>query len=1238
MIDRHSNSPSPSKKPQNENPVFKKPKPGLKSYTAPKEVFEEITLGDHSDHLFDPKGKKQTIENENLNKKRIREPSPARKDPLISNIDTNNSNRDKIERTYKDIMLEQKAKAEQMELLRKQQREEFKKMKTSMKPNQNTNNNNNIMVNENDNESVITNETKLTTSNVPSKNNKLSDWDKIEQSETQKNTNIPTYMGPTPRRSRWDLEATPIITNPVTSTPLNPYLQATPTPSQMNKKWDETPVLSNTNQSNMFGATPTPSMNFNMATPTPQISTKELNSTNTNNTNINLGFDVRAITLENLEMLKYDKELVERNKPLTDEEINMILPDESEGYEIVPVPESYQQFLENYYSQKKNMTLQENQEARYSIPSEDTKIDSASISGLKPEDLQFFNSILTQVDESKLRPEEIRERNIMTLLLKVKNGAPPMRKSALRQITEKAREFGAGPLFNQIIPLMMSPSLEDQERHLLVKVIDRILFKLDDLVRPYVHKILVAVMPMLRDENSYARIEGREIISNLAKSAGLATMISTMRPDIDNPDESVRSVTSKAFAVVASALGLPSILPFLRAVCQSKKSWFARDTGIKIVQQIAILIGCAVLPYLKNLVDIIESGLKDEQQKIRTFTALALAALAEASYPYGIDAFGGVVRYLFDGIKQYKGKTLSAFFKAIGFIIPLMDSDLAARSTKLVIPVLKRDFTNPDENAKKIVLKVLKQCISTEGINAEYIRKEIEEDFFICFWNRRMALDRKNYKAVVETTVEIAKKVTGSEVMNKIVLYLKDENEIFRKMTLETIDSVISILGVIDVDKKLESLLIDGLLFCFQEQSTDDSSNAHSTNAVFLNCFSTLISNLGLRIKPYISQICSIVQWRFSNKNSKIRQQSADLIVKLAKSLQITGEETLMAKLSIVLNENLGEEYPEVLGSILAAMKAIVNVIGLNKMTPPIKDLLPRLTPILKNRHEKVQENVIDLIGLIANKGASYVSAKEWMRICFDLLDLLKAHRKNIRRSTVNTFGYIAKAIGPQEVLVTLLNNLKVQERQNRVCTTVAIAIVSETCGPFTVIPALMNEYRVPELNVQNGVLKSFAFLFEYIGEMARDYIYSVVPILQDALTERDLVHRQIAASAIKHLAIGVCGLNCEDALVDLLNFVWPNIFETSPHVVMAVTDAIEGLRVGLGVNRLMSYILQGLFHPARRIRDVYWRIYNLMYVGAQDDLCACYPTLPAEECENGEIPEGVNSHKYEMSELNLFI
>ena len=42
----------------------------------------------------------------------------------------------------------------------------------------------------------------------------------------------------------------------------------------------------------------------------------------------------------------------------------------------------------------------------------------------------------------------------------------------------------------------------------MVKVIDRILYKLDDLVRPYVHKILVVIEPMLIDEDYYARVEG----------------------------------------------------------------------------------------------------------------------------------------------------------------------------------------------------------------------------------------------------------------------------------------------------------------------------------------------------------------------------------------------------------------------------------------------------------------------------------------------------------------------------------------------------------------------------------------------------------------------------------------------------------------------------------------------------------------------------------------------------------
>lgn len=77
---------------------------------------------------------------------------------------------------------------------------------------------------------------------------------------------------------------------------------------------------------------------------------------------------------------------------------------------------------------------------------------------------------MDETEDEELTAEEAKERKILRMMLKIKNGTPPQRKTALRQITDKARDFGAGPLFNQILPLLMSPTLEDQERHLLVKV------------------------------------------------------------------------------------------------------------------------------------------------------------------------------------------------------------------------------------------------------------------------------------------------------------------------------------------------------------------------------------------------------------------------------------------------------------------------------------------------------------------------------------------------------------------------------------------------------------------------------------------------------------------------------------------------------------------------------------------------------------------------------------------------
>ncbi|KAG5220761.1 Splicing factor [Salix suchowensis] len=431
-------------------------------------------------------------------------------------------------------------------------------------------------------------------------------------------------------------------------------------------------------------------------------------------------------------------------------------------------------------------------------------------------------------------------------------------------------------------------------------------------------------------------------------------------------------------------------------------------------------------------------------------TALGLAALAEAAAPYGIESFDNVLKPLWLGIRLHRGK-------GYRFIIPLMDPEYASYYTKEVTVILIREFQTSDEEMKKIVLKVVKQCAATEGVTAQYIKQDILPDFFRPF-------GYAEWRWIDETT----------------------NSEPYRKMVMETITKVVATLGASDIDERLEVRLVDGIIYSFQEQTTEDQ--------VMLDGFGTVVNALAIPNTNCFNHPVAFEQQERQGPTTSCRFDYSS-----RHRIKQCGEDQLLSKLGLVLFEQLGEEYPDTLGSIIAAEGAIANVVGMTQMNPPVKDLLPRMTPILRNRHEK-------------------------------------AHKKGIRRAAVNSFGYIAKSLGPQDVLSVLLTNLRVQERQSRVCTTVAIGIVAETCGPFTCIPAILNEYRTAELNVRTGCLKALSFVFEYVGPQSSYYCDSVVTMLEDALTDRDLVHRQTASTIVKHLALGVAGLGCEDSMMHLMN------------------------------------------------------------------------------------------------------
>ena len=76
-----------------------------------------------------------------------------------------------------------------------------------------------------------------------------------------------------------------------------------------------------------------------------------------------------------------------------------------------------------------------------------------------------------------------------------------------------------------------------------------------------------------------------------------------------------------------------------------------------------------------------------------------------------------------------------------------------------------------------------------------------------------------------------------------------------------------------------------------------------------------------------------------------------------------------------------------------------------------------------------------------------------------------------------------------------------------------------------------------------------------------------------------------------------------------------------------AVLDAIEAMRVALGPGVVLNHVLQGLFHPARRVREVYWQIYSTLYMGAQDALVPFYPSLPELSDERNSYERDVVRH-----------
>ena len=129
---------------------------------------------------------------------------------------------------------------------------------------------------------------------------------------------------------------------------------------------------------------------------------------------------------------------------------------------------------------------------------------------------------------------------------------------------------------------------------------------------------------------------------------------------------------------------------------------------------------------------------------------------------------------------------------------------------------------------------------------------------------------------------------------------------------------------------------------------------------------------------------------------------------------------------------------------------------------------------VLHNRHEKVQEASINLIGRIGECQAYVILLHVPLIYSFyqPIVVQNSWQRENgcaSASSCCQLLRLYREVLGSSRCPFCSPHQFAGARTQSRVCSTIAITIVLETCGPFTCIPAILNEYRTAELNVRTG-------------------------------------------------------------------------------------------------------------------------------------------------------------------------
>jgi splicing factor 3B subunit 1 len=813
-------------------------------------------------------------------------------------------------------------------------------------------------------------------------------------------------------------------------------------------------------------------------------------------------------------------------------------------------------------------------------------------------------------------------------LFKIKNGDMKHRRVATKAILTHAIAIGADAVFRHILHIWRTQGLLNlQKKHHFVDLMKKLLSRFGPLVRTCAREIIETMQPLLSDQEPSLREDGREVLSLLMNVIGLDATFDAIKMDFVHPEDSIRRHTARVIAIIAHALKPSDAIDVISGIATSS-SRDARHTAAMAIFELAMLLKHGTLRVLPQIAEMLYGLIRDER-RVKSDAAGALAQVAEAVAPYGIEHLDKLIPIVIEECRHSLDRTGRSFLKAFGAIVPLMSPAYAERYTMDLMQAIIDKFRTPADDQRTIMLYVIKQCIGADGIKPDFISRVLLEPFFVGFWSVRNCTSSKSYHLLVSTTVEMAKKVGSREILQYLINDMKDDNEAFQRMVVDAVRRVVDVVSTADLPENMERRLMDGAITAF---NVDESG----VNKVVLEGLTAVCKSLGKRLKPYLTATVNAIQQNLSSSNSAKRQQAGYLAASIAPYIKEADGDLYLTHLGQTVYNLLSDDQVACVGAGLKAVLGIMKEITLSKFQPTVEKVLKKLSPCFQRRDATLQLNAAQLLHYIASnvsvsdpRNSAGVTV-ELQKIALEgLFFLLGGEKRETRRLCAETFGIIAEKVRPFEIILRLVNNFNQEDIKHRICTAVALGAVAQRCGAMFVIPFIINEYResagqAVATIVQNTVLKVIRFTFELVGSVGKEYVYALLPLLQWALTATAMQHRRIAVEAVRALILSVVGHEgFEDIVIDLLNYVHPNILslvggnkvvrdytEEQFNMVSAVVEVYEAARLVVGTPTIYQYIVQGLFHPATIVRDLFRRAYNILYIANPEALIPVYPVV----------------------------